>query len=384
MSIHYDNRRKQYYVKYKMYGKSHTSKCFNTKSEAKKYEAEILINKNKYINKKYKVYDVIDMYLNHQKTDTEYSTYQKSKALFENIIKPNLDNMYINVVTPMQCEEFKAKINTLSYSRKDGGKIINIAYKTPTKNDILQRFKSLFNYAYRNDLIDKDPCRNLTKFKKTFEEEQDARERDYHIWDPKEFNIFIQYVKEYKYQLFFTVLYYTGLRKSECLALTWKDYYDASLDINKSKTRKTNKGYYEIKKTKTKSSVRRVYLPKFLDQILTEFKQEEMKVEAFSKDWYIFGREDPYAETTIDRKRKQAINDSNVKYITNHQFRHSYASYLIGSGIDIVAVSRSLGHSSIKITLDTYSHLLTKNNQELLNVLEANPPEVLQTFCRQK
>ena len=384
MSIHYDKRRKKYYVKYWVYGKSRTSKGFDTKTEAKKKEAEILINKNKYIDKKYKFYEVIDMYLNRQKIETEYSTYQKSKALFENVIKPNFANMYINAITPMHCEEFKAKINSLSYPRKGSKSMIDITYKTPTKNDILQRFKAVFNYAYCNDLIEKHPCRNLTKFKKTFEEEQKARVRETQIWDPTEFNYFLKYVKGYRYQLFFTVLYYTGLRKSECLALTWRDYYDASLDINKSKTRKTNKGFYEIKKTKTRSSVRRVYLPNFLDQILSEFKQEEMKLEGFSEDWYIFGRLDPFAETTIDTKRKRAINDSEVKYITNHQLRHSYASYLIGSGIDVVAVSRSLGHSSIRITLDTYSHVLSRNNEKLLEALEAGSPDILQTFCKQK
>ena len=121
-----------------------------------------------------------------------------------------------------------------------------------------------------------------------------------------------------------------------------------------------------------------------VDQALTEFKQQEMKLEGFSEDWYIFGRVDPFAETTIDTKRKQAINGSDVKYITNHQLRHSYASYLIGSGIDVVAVSRSLGHSSIRITLDTYSHVLSRNNEKLLEALEAGSPDILQTFCKQK
>ena len=132
------------------------------------------------------------------------------------------------------------------------------------------------------------------------------------------------------------------------------------------------------------ASVRKIHVPPFINQMLTEFKEKEKQVPGFSEDWYIFGRKQPLAETTIDIRHKQAINESDVKYITNHQFHHSYASYLIGSGIDVVAVSRSLGHSSIRITLDTYSHVLSRNNEKLLEALEAGSPEVLQRFCKQK
>ena len=378
MSIHYDKRRKGYYVKYRILGKNTTSKRFETKAEAKKYEADLIINGDKYFKKKYKFYDVIDLYLKNQHLEDEYGTYQKSEGIFENIIKPNMPNRYINTITPVECEEFKQKINQMKHYRIINKKRVESNYKTSTKNDILQRFKAVFNYAYKNDLIDKDPCRNLLRFKRNFEEEMDARERDNHIWEPLDLKLFLTEVQSEKYKLFFTTLYYTGMRKSECLALMWKDFKDSTLNVYKSKTQKTDKGYYEIKKTKTKSSVRKIYLPPFLNQMLLEFKEKESQVEGFNEDWFIFGREDPICETTIDTHRKNAISASGVKYITNHQFRHSYASYLIGNGADIVAVSRSLGHSSIKITLDTYSHCLEKNNDEIMELLEKSSPNVLQ------
>lgn len=378
MSIHYDKKRKQYYVKYEYNGRSSTSKRFVTKAEAKKCEADIILNRERYSRKKYKLYEVIDMYLENQHLEAEYGTFQKSSGIFENIIKLNMPNKYINDITPLECQRFKESIEKMTHYRIIHKKKVESSYKTSTKNDILQRFRALFNYAYRNDLIDKDPCRNLTRFKRSYEEILDARDRDAHIWSPTELGIFLSAVKGERYKTFFTLLYYTGMRKSECLALMWKDFKDNTLDVYKSKTQKTDKGPYEIKKTKTYASVRKIHVPPFINQMLTEFKEKEKQVPGFSEDWYIFGRKQPLAETTIDTRRKQAINDSDVKYITNHQFRHSYASYLIGNGADIVAVSRSLGHSSIKITLDTYSHCLEKNNDELLSILEKTSPNLLQ------
>ena len=59
-----------------------------------------------------------------------------------------------------------------------------------------------------------------------------------------------------------------------------------------------------------------------------------------------------------------------IKKIRIHDLRHSHASYLISKNVNIVAVSRRLGHTSIQTTLDTYTHLLKESNDKLLEVLE--------------
>ena len=64
------------------------------------------------------------------------------------------------------------------------------------------------------------------------------------------------------------------------------------------------------------------------------------------------------------------IKKSGVKEITIHEIRHSHASLLISRGVSIVAVSRRLGHSSIKQTLDTYSHIMPSDIEKIVGIFE--------------
>ena len=68
---------------------------------------------------------------------------------------------------------------------------------------------------------------------------------------------------------------------------------------------------------------------------------------------------------------------SDVKKIRIHDFRHSHASNLIGEGMDIVAVSKRLGHSSVEMTLNVYTHLLRKNDSKMLNYSEKSSHNLL-------
>lgn len=97
---------------------------------------------------------------------------------------------------------------------------------------------------------------------------------------------------------------------------------------------------------------------------------EEMKSPDFKSDWFIFNREKPLSQSHIDRVKDRAIAEANIKRIRIHDFRHSHASHLISEGISIVAVSRRLGHSNIDMTLRVYTHLLEKNDEQLINFIE--------------
>ena len=77
----------------------------------------------------------------------------------------------------------------------------------------------------------------------------------------------------------------------------------------------------------------------------------------------------------ISRNRLHVIKnkitrEKNLKHLRIHDFRHSHASILISNGINIVQVSKRLGHESIKMTLDTYTHLIEENNEKLVDLLD--------------
>ena len=161
------------------------------------------------------------------------------------------------------------------------------------------------------------------------------------------------------------------MRLGEALALTWEDFYDSKISITKSHTKQTENGSYEIKIPKSSSSMRVIPINESLNRYLLDFKKSSQKYRHdFSEKDFIFGGKKPLARTTIERKKNEAIEKSGVKKIRIHDFRHSHATILINNGMNIVSVSRRLGHSDINMTLRVYTHLLNKTDMQMMDFLE--------------
>jgi integrase len=84
----------------------------------------------------------------------------------------------------------------------------------------------------------------------------------------------------------------------------------------------------------------------------------------------VFGGTSPLRATPIERRLTGYAQKAGIKRIRVHDLRHSCASYLIHSGVSIVAVSRQLGHTDIEQTLNTYNHLLPDERSHILNKLQ--------------
>ncbi len=183
----------------------------------------------------------------------------------------------------------------------------------------------------------------------------------------EEFQKFISVIDEFNYKTFFEVLYYLGLRQGEATALTWNDinFNKKEVSINKTLTTKLKGQLYTVSSPKTPSSNRTLPIPNKLLESLKKLKEDAKKKKYFNNNWFVFGDELPFRETTIQKRKNTFCKLAGVKQIRIHDFRHSTASFLINSGASIVLVSKYLGHSKVSTTLDTYTHLY-KN--ELLEV----------------
>lgn len=366
MSVHKDKNRNNWYVKYK----NQTTRGFKTKTEAQRYEAKLKLSMitNENCSKVF-FHDIVKdyekyLYQRYKNSNITYGTYSKNKNVINRIIFKYTDNKKVNKISEFDCRKFAGIVSDLNYT-------------TVYKNFILNVYKAIFKHGIRYFGLIHNPSMIIAPLKKSFKEKMKQRETESNIWSIEEFNAFIKCVDKEVYRQLFVILYYTGLRLGEALALQWKDFSDGYLHINKSLTKKTEKGYYEIKETKNISSIRDVELGHSLCMYLDKFKQEEMKSYGFSEDWFIFGRKMPLPETNIQRIKNNAIKEANVKKIRLHDFRHSHASNLIANGINIVAVSRRLGHSDVNMTLSVYTHLLKKNEVELVNYIDDSSQNLL-------
>lgn len=84
---------------------------------------------------------------------------------------------------------------------------------------------------------------------------------------------------------------------------------------------------------------------------------------------FVFGETRSLPITSVQKVFEEGIKKSGVPRIRIHDLRHSHATMLINNGVNIVAVSRRLGHSDINITLKVYSHLLRKTEDEMVTTI---------------
>lgn len=364
MSIHrYSTRKGNYwYVKYK----NHTKRGFKIKTDAVKFEAKLKLDEGS-IEKNVLFYDLIEDYLKNGTKNITYGTYQKKEVVIRKVILKYCQNKNIFNFSELDCRNFRSRVEILEYS-------------TAYKNYIMRIFRSLFKHANRYYGLKKDPTYVIEPFKSTFEEKMKKKQKEeMQVWSEEEFRNFISFVNKDPYKSFFITAFYTGMRLGELQALQWKDFKNSKLSVSKSLTSKTQKGAYEIKEPKTISSIRTIPLGNNLTEYLTNYKQAVSEIPGFNDDWYIFGNIHPLPSTSITRQKDLAIQRAggSLKRITLHDFRHSHASNLIANGMNIVAVSKRLGHESPEITLKIYTHLLKESEDEVIKFLDKSSHDIL-------
>ena len=160
---------------------------------------------------------------------------------------------------------------------------------------------------------------------------------------------------EVNWDYFILLVAKTGMRFSEALALTPKDFdfSHQTLSINKTWDYKGKGGFQP---TKNKSSVRKIQIDW---QTVIQFSE---LVKGMSKDQPIFVKANVYNSTVNDILRRYC-EKCNIPVISVHGLRHTHASLLLFAGVSIASVARRLGHSSMTTTQKTYLHII----QELEN-----------------
>lgn len=365
------NKKQSWYVKCN----NATKRGFSSKREALKYETELktkqqTVKKETIEDQSAILFSVVARdYVDNKKREVAYSSYVGCKEKVEKYIIPNCVDKPIQDYDRLDCKHFRDCLYDVDLS-------------TPVKNTILNHFKNIFAYAQRYYMLDKNPTQFISPFKKDFKEKIKKKDKEMSVWDNDEFNKFIVCVTQEKYKSLFIVLYYTGLRLGEAMALSWRDLKDHKLIINKSMTKISEKGSYEIKDTKNVSSIREISINNLIYLYLRSIQKDQMKEEGWMSSWFIFGGKRPLSRTRITNAKDLAVKRSGVKRITIHDFRHSHASNLINEGINIVAVSRRLGHSDVSMTLKVYTHLFKKNDDILVDYLEESSQNLLNFFSK--
>jgi integrase len=158
---------------------------------------------------------------------------------------------------------------------------------------------------------------------------------------------------------------YAGLRYGELRALRWSSVDLAAGSIRVAESWDAKEGSIA---PKTRTSRRSTPLPGVLLDVLMEHRMARGEP---AGDSLVFGSDGvPFQAAVIYRRADRSWQDRSLGRLRLHQARHTYASFMIASGVNAKALSSFMGHSSIKVTFDLYGHLMPGTEAEAAALLD--------------
>ncbi len=263
----------------------------------------------------------------------------------------------------------------------------------------------IFKAAVRREILEENPCRYARKPRL-------RQSRELRYFTPEQSLMFLKSLdlplrkvqedgsaKEYTvstgYKVFYALSLFCGLRKGETLALNWPDIHFESKEISVTKSIGRTEEGFRSKETKNAASVRKIPFPDIVCLLLEKYRQEydERKIcpgsrqpeeEALfvRRDGRRMGHTTPYQHFTKHLKQyNQWVRDypqeafekglEELPAIPLHGLRHSCATLLNYLDVNIVDISKYLGHASCSTTMNIYAHSFEARKQaarEKLNI----------------
>ncbi len=191
------------------------------------------------------------------------------------------------------------------------------------------------------------------------------RQIEMQTWDEYEVRHFLTATIESPYYALFYTALFTGMRRSELLGLQWQDIDFVYSQLSVARTLHHLKdGSYIISEPKTAKSRRTIALSPAVILTLKEYR-EQCELHAnivgrqFSEQDLVFSQlgGKPWRPNTITRAWVTLAKQAGLRPIRLHDARHTHASLMLKQGIHPKIVQERLGHASIQMTLDTYSHV---------------------------
>lgn len=335
----------------------------------------------------------------------ERTTLHRYRYVLDMTILPALGHMKIGKIRPYDIERFFVSL-TKDGTRQDG-KEGGYSYESIRKTKTI--LSSILSTAEKWEIIENNPCRKADMPKheapeettKAYTLDQTQRflqfaEDDYRHSDMKHYkNGKVIPISDYSNKDIFklqtlviiNVAVFGGLRRGEMVGLDWKnvDFEKNVIHVRQSAARVGGESF--IKTPKSKCSIRTVAFPQPVMDLLRELHQEQLKYSRGIGDKWngtgdcVFIQTDgirmninvPYHnyQRLLKQYNKTVPEEMRLPVLSLHCLRHTNASLLVSSNkVDIVSVSKKLGHADPNVTAKYYLHSYEEGEQETVNILE--------------
>lgn len=298
------------------------------------------------------------LWLENYKTTVKPSTFENVKSKIEKMTEEHFKDMKLKQITVTYCQKVVVELSK-SY----------ILY-----NHYLSVINRIFKYAVLMDVLNSNP------FDKVIKPKSRQTQRKGNFLTKEELKEFLKLARTTTLSYFFPLVHlmaYTGLRQGEALALKWSDIDFENKKITVDKTAVRIKEKQTLQTPKTKNSKRVISIDPTTLSILKSWKKDQIKI--YFKNGKHFEGDENFIFTNqraewvhihnFIRYFKRFIAGHKLKPITPHGLRHTHASLLFSAGVEPKNISDRLGHSTVQITLDLYTHITEEQRTDTVEKL---------------
>lgn len=320
---------------------------FKTKREAQAWEREQLHKATADLDMSFKSF--VEQYTADMKTRIKENTWATKEHIIRTKLIPYFGKLKMSSITAQQIITWQ---NELMNYKDDHGKPLSPVYLKTINNQL----SALFNHAVKYYNLRENPCKKAGSMGK-------KKNREMLFWTKEEYLKFAEAMMDKPLSYYaFEMLYWTGIREGELLALTPADFDFEKNTVSISKSYQRLNGQDVITTPKTEKSNRVIKMPQFLADEMKDYLKMLYDV---GVDERMFTITKSYLHREMDRGSKEA----GVKRIRIHDIRHSHVSHLIDMGFSAIAIADRVGHESIDITYN-YAHLFPSKQTEMADKLD--------------
>lgn len=302
--------------------------------------------------------ELASLWLENYKTTVKPSTFENVKSKVEKMTEEHFKELKLKKITVAYCQRV----------------VIELSKNYVLYNHYLSVINRIFKYAVLMDIIDSNP------FDKVIKPKSRQTQRKGNFLTKEELKEFLKLAQTTTLSYFFPLVHlmaYTGLRQGEALALKWSDIDFENKKITVDKTAARIKEKQTLQTPKTKNSKRVISIDPTTLSILKSWKKDQIKI--YFKNGKHFEGDDNFIFTNqrgdwvhihnFIPYFKRFVTDHKLKPITPHGLRHTHASLLFSAGVEPKNISDRLGHSTVQITLDLYTHITEEQRTDTVEKL---------------
>lgn len=322
---------------------------FKTKREATEWERDFLCRHADDLKMTFGSF--YEVYSEDIRPKLKLNTWLTKESIIKDKILPYFEARPMNEITSRDILKWQTELIEF---RNEKGRGFSQTYLKTIHNQLT----AIFNHAFRFYGLKTNPTAKAGSMGKKNADEMK-------FWTREEYAAFAKVAMAYTDTYFaFEVLYWTGMRLGEMLALTYKDVDFKKKTIRISKSYQFLRGEEVITDPKTPKSKRTVNIPDFLCLELKQYAALQYK--GLKPDDRMFSQVN---KSLLSKRLQHHSEKAGLQRINVHGLRHSHISYLIDLGFTALAIAERSGHESIEITL-RYAHLFPNKQTEMVERLD--------------